>query len=78
MPDVELLMEAWPPEFEEVLGNVDSLTPELDMPLEDYARMVSSPPVELGLYSRQPSIAPATVTHMPKLCPSHRARYLEA
>ncbi|CAM9399540.1 unnamed protein product [Ectocarpus sp. 8 AP-2014] len=40
MPDIELLMEAWPPEFEEIVGNVNLLTPELDMPLEDYARMV--------------------------------------
>lgn len=41
MPDIELLMEAWPPEVEEILDNVNSLTPELDIPLEDYARMVS-------------------------------------
>lgn len=40
MPDIELLMEAWPPEFEEIVGNVNLLTPELDIPLEDYARMV--------------------------------------
>ncbi|CAN0436715.1 unnamed protein product [Ectocarpus sp. 12 AP-2014] len=40
MPDIEVLMEAWPPEFEEIVGNVNLLTPELDMPLEDYARMV--------------------------------------
>lgn len=43
MPDIELLMEAWPPEVEEILGNVNVLTPELDIPLEDYARMVSEP-----------------------------------
>lgn len=41
MPDVELLMEAWPPEVEEILDNVNLLTPELDIPLLDYARMVS-------------------------------------
>ncbi|CAM9132396.1 unnamed protein product [Choristocarpus tenellus] len=41
MPDIEVLMEAWPPEFEEVLEDVNNLTPEMDMPLEDYARMVS-------------------------------------
>jgi len=43
MPDIELLMEAWPPEVEEIIGNVNMLTPELDIPLEDYARMVSEP-----------------------------------
>ena len=43
MPDIELLMEAWPPEVEEIIGNVNLLTPELDIPLEDYARMVSDP-----------------------------------
>lgn len=43
MPDIELLMEAWPPEVEEILDNVNLLTPELDIPLEDYARMVSEP-----------------------------------
>lgn len=41
MPDIEALMEAWPPEFEEILGNVNLLTPELEMSLEEYARMVS-------------------------------------
>lgn len=41
MPDIEELMEAWPPEIEEIVGNVNVLTPELDIPLEDYARMVS-------------------------------------
>lgn len=55
MPDIELLMEAWPPEVEEILGNVNLLTPELDIPLEDYARMVSEPgqeklPTLIGLY----------------------------
>lgn len=40
MPDIEVLMEAWPPEVEEIIGNVNMLTPELDLPLEDYARMV--------------------------------------
>ncbi|CAM9145897.1 unnamed protein product, partial [Hapterophycus canaliculatus] len=40
MPDIELLMEAWPPEVEEILGNVNLLAPELDIPLEDYARMM--------------------------------------
>lgn len=43
MPDIELLMEAWPPEVEEILGNVNFLTPELDISLEDYARMVGGP-----------------------------------
>lgn len=41
MPDIEVLMEAWPPEIEEIVGNVNMLTPELDIPLDDYARMVS-------------------------------------
>lgn len=41
MPDIEVLMEAWPPEFEAILGNVNSLNQELDMSLEEYARMVS-------------------------------------
>ncbi|CAM9113014.1 unnamed protein product [Scytosiphon promiscuus] len=40
MPDIELLMEAWPPEVEEILGKVNLLNPELDIPLEDYARMM--------------------------------------
>eukprot|EP00904_Undaria_pinnatifida_P008712 jgi/Undpi1/4971/HiC_scaffold_19.g08323.m1 len=40
MPDIEVLMEAWPPEVEEIIGNVNMLTPELDLPLEDYARMM--------------------------------------
>eukprot|EP00903_Cladosiphon_okamuranus_P011377 g10723.t1 len=40
MPDIELLMEAWPPQVEEILDNVNVLTPELDIPLEDYARMM--------------------------------------
>lgn len=43
MPDIELLMEAWPPEVEEIIENVNVLTPELDIPLENYARMVSGP-----------------------------------
>lgn len=42
MPDVEVLMEAWPPEFEAILGNMDVLTPELDISLEEYARTVRS------------------------------------
>lgn len=41
MPDIEVLMEAWPPEFEEILSNVNLIDHDLDMPLEDYARMVS-------------------------------------
>lgn len=40
MPDIDRLMEAWPPEVEEAIGNVKDLTPEIDMSLEDYARMV--------------------------------------
>lgn len=43
MPDIEVLMEAWPPEVEEIISNVNVLTPELDIPLEDYARMVRRP-----------------------------------
>ena len=41
MPDIEVLMEAWPPEVEEIIDNVNGLSPEIDLPLEDYARMVS-------------------------------------
>ncbi|CAM9340502.1 unnamed protein product, partial [Sphacelaria rigidula] len=40
MPDIEVLMEAWPPEFEEILSNANLLDQDLDMPLEDYARMM--------------------------------------
>lgn len=53
MPDIEVLMEAWPPEIEEIVGNVNSLTPELDMPLEDYARMVSHGWSETPLHCAQ-------------------------
>ncbi|CAM9768534.1 unnamed protein product [Ascophyllum nodosum] len=40
MPDIEVLMEAWPPEVEEIIDNVNGLSPEIDLPLEDYARMI--------------------------------------
>lgn len=45
MPDIEVLMEAWPPEFEEILSSANLLDQDLDMPLEDYARMVSERPL---------------------------------
>ena len=40
MPDVERLMQEWPPEFEELLKTVPLPGPDLDMSLDDYARVV--------------------------------------
>ncbi|KAJ3171855.1 Intraflagellar transport protein 46 [Geranomyces variabilis] len=41
MPDVEELMQVWPPEFEEELGQVILPTAELDTPLAQYAQLLS-------------------------------------
>lgn len=40
MPDIELLMQEWPPEFEEALKNTKLPGPEMQMSLEDYARVL--------------------------------------
>lgn len=40
MPDVERLMQEWPPEFEELLKSVPLPGPDLDLSLDDYARVV--------------------------------------
>ncbi|KAH8036635.1 hypothetical protein HPB51_002689 [Rhipicephalus microplus] len=39
MPDVESLMQEWPPEFEEMLAEVQVPTAELECSLEEYATM---------------------------------------
>ncbi|KAJ3139240.1 Intraflagellar transport protein 46 [Geranomyces variabilis] len=41
MPDVEELMQVWPPEFEEEIGQVTLPTAELDTPLPQYAQLLS-------------------------------------
>jgi intraflagellar transport protein 46 len=38
MPDVEQLMEVWPPDFEETLSRVGLPSPKLEMSLEEYAK----------------------------------------
>jgi len=40
MPDIESLMQVWDPQFEEILGNTPLPNPGLDLPLEEYARIV--------------------------------------
>ncbi|KAJ3103651.1 Intraflagellar transport protein 46 [Phlyctochytrium bullatum] len=42
MPDIEELMQAWPPEMEELLKTAELPSPELDMPLAQYVRLVSA------------------------------------
>ncbi|KAL1475321.1 hypothetical protein MTO96_037379 [Rhipicephalus appendiculatus] len=39
MPDVESLMQEWPPDFEEMLAEVQVPTAELECSLEEYATM---------------------------------------
>ncbi|KAJ3173141.1 Intraflagellar transport protein 46 [Geranomyces variabilis] len=41
MPDIEELMQVWPPEFEEGVGQVTLPTAELDTPLPQYAQLLS-------------------------------------
>ncbi|CAM9708284.1 unnamed protein product [Chrysoparadoxa australica] len=40
MPDIDSLMEVWPPEMEDMLQRVEWPSPELEMSLEDYARVL--------------------------------------
>ncbi|XP_064478603.1 intraflagellar transport protein 46 homolog [Ornithodoros turicata] len=40
MPDIETLMQEWPPEFEALLKNVGLPSAELDCSLEDYVTMI--------------------------------------
>ncbi|KAJ3159749.1 Intraflagellar transport protein 46 [Geranomyces michiganensis] len=65
MPDVEELMQVWPPEFEEELGQVSLPTAELDTPLPQYAQLLSllldipvsgpaPPPSSAGIKKPQP------------------------
>ena len=39
MPDIEKLMQVWPPEFEEALRNLKVPPAELDVSLEEYAQI---------------------------------------
>lgn len=40
MPDIESLMQEWAPEMEDALNQISVPGPELDLSLEDYARMI--------------------------------------
>jgi intraflagellar transport protein 46 len=40
MPDIEFLMQAWPDDFEEALNKIDIPNAEIDLELEEYARIV--------------------------------------
>jgi len=40
MPDIETLMEIWPDEFEEALGSLELPGVDLDLSLEEYARVI--------------------------------------
>lgn len=40
MPDIEQLMQVWPEEFEEILKQVSLPSAELDVELQEYARIV--------------------------------------
>lgn len=40
MPEIEALMQEWPPAFEELLKQVPLPTADMDMPLDTYARTV--------------------------------------
>lgn len=42
MPDIESLMQEWPPEFEELLGKVKLPEPSMDLSLEEYVRVICS------------------------------------
>jgi len=42
MPDIEALMQVWPSEFEEMLNNVPLPPANLDMSVEDYAKVCCS------------------------------------
>lgn len=42
MPDIELLMQEWPPEMEEAFNRVALPGPEMDVSVGDYARLVCS------------------------------------
>ncbi len=40
MPDIDTLMQEWPPEFEELLKQVDLPTADMEIPLEQYVDIV--------------------------------------
>lgn len=40
MPDIESLMAEWPPEFEELLQQLQLPGPDMEMPVEDYAKVI--------------------------------------
>jgi intraflagellar transport protein 46 len=42
MPDAELLMDQWPEGFEEALRTLELPSPELDMSLAEYAKVLCS------------------------------------
>jgi len=42
MPDIEALMQVWPASFEEMLGSVPLPPPNLDMSVEEYAKVCCS------------------------------------
>lgn len=41
MPDIEKLMQVWPSDFEEYITNNMLPTAELDLPLEDYVKLIA-------------------------------------
>ena len=40
MPDIERLMQVWPEEFEEILKSVKLPSPNIDLSVRDYARVL--------------------------------------
>lgn len=42
MPDLEKLLEVWPPEFEAVLDKLSLPSPDLDLTIAEYARLLCS------------------------------------
>ena len=40
MPDIEQLMQVWPEQFEAMLGEIQLPSPDMDLSLSEYARMV--------------------------------------
>jgi intraflagellar transport protein 46 len=42
MPDFDKLMEEWPPSIESMLKEVDFPGPEIELPCEDYAKIMST------------------------------------
>mmetsp|Transcript_1188 Transcript_1188/g.4084 ORF Transcript_1188/g.4084 Transcript_1188/m.4084 type:complete len:427 (-) Transcript_1188:2794-4074(-) len=40
MPDIESLMQPWPPQYEEILSGVELPSAEIDLSTEDYAKVI--------------------------------------